>query len=477
MAVTQRVTPLIMGPVQFFFGVNMSYRNVNIKKYLNVSPCCDLINKYININAFFLALGLFLSICTNLRSSLYPFGPGEFILLIFSGLGIYRAEKFSLYKNVFFIFWVFVFVGMFLGALFSGDLSVLYQRTFLAYLFTAIITVGLSAYLSRVVDSFIVSLLKNLIYISLFMLMVALLLFNSSDIYLIQLFKLVHNSGVRFTAWSSNANQLALFFIPLPIWAFSLLVNNRSKGVFGKYMLILAGLALLFIGMLVRSDGLIISWLLQLLVVFCIGFSRGLIIYNFKKIITALFLIFAAFVAAKLTVDGGVRGLLICKVHSLSNVNENLQIDCSRYIEGNQFEIYRIGFRNAEDKRKIREELWTHGIESWAESPIFGLGPGYHSWYNLIPEGVQSEKLEAHNIIIDLLSQGGVISALAWCVLIFHLIRRSWGGANAPTLALIIGIVAFTLLHNSRQPYLWIMLILSHEIIVRRIFVFGATKK
>ena len=82
---------------------------------------------------------------------------------------------------------------------------------------------------------------------------------------------------------------------------------------------------------------------------------------------------------------------------------------------------------------------------------------------------------EAHNITIDLLTQGGVLLGAAWLALLLYLLMGAWRIRDSYTFSVVLMIGVFTMFHyHLRQPYLWLGLILSYEAIRRRLFVGGS---
>ena len=111
------------------------------------------------------------------------------------------------------------------------------------------------------------------------------------------------------------------------------------------------------------------------------------------------------------------------------------------------------------------------GLQAWQSSIWFGLGPGEHSWYSVMPNHDQSSPMESHNITIDLLTQGGVLAGLAWIGLVLYLMIGAWRIRDAYTFCTVLMMATFTLFHNTRQPYFWFVLAMAHEVIRRKLFV------
>jgi len=64
-------------------------------------------------------------------------------------------------------------------------------------------------------------------------------------------------------------------------------------------------------------------------------------------------------------------------------------------------------------KGSVRLQFWIEAFNMALRSPIFGLGPGGH-----VPVDFTTELQEAHNIFIELLVTGGLVSLLAFVMLL-----------------------------------------------------------
>jgi hypothetical protein len=127
-----------------------------------------------------------------------------------------------------------------------------------------------------------------------------------------------------------------------------------------------------------------------------------------------------------------------------------------------------------EEKAQLRFELWGQAITRGVESGMLGLGPGPHleipptilaqrrTDAGIHPKNVEHPELtfapnfEAHNTLLDLFTQGGLIAVLSliWIVATALSIACQTGQAGLPTLLSALGIYAAATL-IVRHPIFW----------------------
>ena len=108
-----------------------------------------------------------------------------------------------------------------------------------------------------------------------------------------------------------------------------------------------------------------------------------------------------------------------------------------------------VSFFNELDEGGSRAFLWSTGIETICDSYFLGLGAGSFAGY--------SHRSEAHNTIIDFMTQGGIIFILFFLFMlvdIFKRLRKDVFVAGA-----YIALVLLTMGHFvGRQPIFYVML-------------------
>jgi O-antigen ligase len=112
-----------------------------------------------------------------------------------------------------------------------------------------------------------------------------------------------------------------------------------------------------------------------------------------------------------------------------------------------------------------RFERWSQAIEGISRSYAFGVGPGAQSG-----ETAPFQDTEAHNVILDVVLQGGFISGLAYCGLVIFSIRRTIRIRNIWVFCALAGILTEQMAHYTiRQPINWIYLLLPYGVLSARV--------
>jgi O-antigen ligase len=111
----------------------------------------------------------------------------------------------------------------------------------------------------------------------------------------------------------------------------------------------------------------------------------------------------------------------------------------------------------------LRIRLWRDALYSGLETGSVGLGPGPHLERPNVPiDPARPALFEAHNMLLDVFTQGGLVGVLAVCALFanaFVLLSRAKLDALA---ALIATLAVFSITHFFlRQPIVWFALAYS----------------
>ena len=418
----------------------------------------------IQIIPFVIGVAFLLSISTNLRLATFPIGLGELLLAVLAVVGLWSARPQLLCMKPVVMFWFVVLIGMALGALIQGHTEPVGIRHSMAYLFTAGVSIGISGLLLKLDDA---ALRRSIFWLS--VLTAALLWFGFvmylvGDSILMQQLLLVDSSDLRFSGWSTNPNQLALFFVPLPVWVAALWrdVAKPTRLQMAGFGLLL--FALMLMGLLVRSDGLFVVWVFEFVILIMLRLRWEMKASRMSLLGYALVMVLCVFLV-KTFAHGEVRKSVRCAIETISQGEGLWSAKC---YDGQAFkdqEAFRIGYSDPLQKTGVRQEHWVHGLQSWWRSPWVGHGPGEYS-YN----SIGSER-ESHNITIDLLTQGGLLAGGAWLALVSYLLIGAWRIRDSYTFSVVLMMAAFTFFHNTRQPYFWFVLAFSYEAIRRRLFV------
>jgi hypothetical protein len=297
--------------------------------------------------------------------------------------------------------------------------------------------------------------------------------FASDD--LLGRFLMFNTSDLRYSGWSLNPNQLALFLLPLPIWLVAIFTTRLNLTAVPRLFFGTLFFAIILMGFLIRSDGLFVVWiggfiLLAVLIYLWVGRVSKL------HFLIGFAIVIASAVIIKIFAHGDVRTTVNCSYNYVLSKEENWKGKCldERFFKDE--ELYRIGFTDPNSKIIIRRVLWSHGLDVWLTSPFIGWGPGEYSWLDTEIEGVRTELMESHNILVDLLTQGGLLVGIAWILVVLNLLVKSWRAKDPFTFVVVFVVLMFTFFHNTRQPYLWFVLAISSVVVRRNIFALSTNK-
>lgn len=425
---------------------------------------------------FLIGVGFLLSISTNLRIAAFPVGPGELLLVVLAAVGVLYGKPWRLCKTPVVLFWLLVSMGMLLGSLVETPRGSLAAHHAMAYAFTATVTIGMVALLAKLSDVALRRLIYWLCTLTAIGLWSGFVVYVSGDVQLAQKLYMTDAGDVRYSGWSINPNQLALFFVPLPVWVAALWrdVSSPTRWQMAGFGLLL--FALMLMGLLVRSDGLFVVWMFEFVILIMLRLRWEMKASRMSLLGYALVMLLCVFLV-KTFAHGEVRKSVRCAVETLSQGEGLWSVKC---YDGQAFkdqEAFRIGYSNPVEKTGVREELWKHGLQAWLKSPWVGHGPGEYSWHSIGANGERSEIMESHNITIDMLTQGGILAGLAWIALVSYLLINAWRIRDSYTFSAVLMMAAFTFFHNTRQPYFWFVLAMSYEAIRRKLFVSSPTDK
>jgi O-Antigen ligase len=431
----------------------------------------DIADKFrAQIIPFAIGVALLLSISTNLRFATFPLGLGDLLLAVLAFVGLWSVRFQLLCFNLVVVFWIVVLIGMALGALIQGHIEPVGIRHSMAYLFTAGVSIGISGLLLSLENSALRRSIRWLSVLTAVLLWFGFVVYLSGDSALMQRLLLVDSSDLRFSGWSTNPNQLALFFVPLPVWVAALWrdVNKPTQLQMAGFALLL--FALMLMGLLVRSDGLFVVWVFEFVILIMLRLRWEMKASRMSLLGYALVMVLCVFLV-KTFAHGEVRKSVRCAIETISQGEGLWSAKCYDDQAFKDQEAFRIGYSDPLQKTGVRQEHWVHGLQSWWQSPWVGHGPGEYS-YNSI-----GDEKESHNITIDLLTQGGILAGGAWLALVSYLLIGAWRIRDSYTFSVVLMMAAFTFFHNTRQPYFWFVLAFSYEAIRRRLFVSPPTDK
>lgn len=108
----------------------------------------------------------------------------------------------------------------------------------------------------------------------------------------------------------------------------------------------------------------------------------------------------------------------------------------------------------------VRSSLWYHAIAAIRRSPIVGFGPGAHSGFQG-PFGGE----EAHNTLLDWTTQTGVLGLLILALYLGWIFYTVAHYGNRPLTGMLLGLALFSIFHLTlRQPLFWLLPLLAVEL-------------
>ena len=105
----------------------------------------------------------------------------------------------------------------------------------------------------------------------------------------------------------------------------------------------------------------------------------------------------------------------------------------------------------------LRLQLWDEALDKGARSGSLGLGPGPHlDRPSTVDQQFLPRPFEAHSTILDLYTQGGLISVLALLWILGSAALSAWGARQDTLVALVASIAVFSAPHLIiRHPIVW----------------------
>ncbi|WP_027135629.1 O-antigen ligase family protein [Geminicoccus roseus] len=234
----------------------------------------------------------------------------------------------------------------------------------------------------------------------------------------------------RLRGWSENPNQLALSCMVLAILAFHLM--ETAEQLASRLLAGAAGSVAVYAGVLTKSDSFnLVVWLT---IVILLALKLGAWLRPPPRDVTlrqafawqlVLILPISLLAIALLYGDSTARGI------------------------GEQF------FKGPDDQGSLRLQLWQQALDKGIDSWLLGLGPGGHL-ERPFPMSPEQANFEAHNTMLDLFTQGGLLAVgSVLCLLAFSVLGAFQTRAYA-LVALLCGLALFASFHLIvRQPMFW----------------------
>lgn len=387
-----------------------------------------------------LALGLVLYPSTQLRLGAIPFGPGEFLLIVWAGFVTLRlimssrvAGNLALTRVC--IFWFLLVLANCLGMIiglaeepfiyFPGILHDILAYS-LVFTLTCLMALDLGEARRR----------RELVWRTVLLGSVSVALQFADG------FGALPLPGVdpwfydRLRGWSHDPNQLGFFAMFVVILSVHLSETARTSRE--ALASIACGLPALIVGVLTKSDTFVVASIAAGLVYLALKSITWLqpvrMVPSFRGnavVLGSLFLPFAIASAAPFLPRA---------------VDQAVEASDKLYAEDGQGDL--------------RLHLWREAYDKGLASGMVGYGPGPHltskAWKLPPPY-----KFEAHNTSLDLFTQGGLLLLAAFAWLSASTLLEVWRAQLPALAAIVVGVVVFSVFHFViRHPNFWFAIVL-----------------
>jgi O-antigen ligase len=263
----------------------------------------------------------------------------------------------------------------------------------------------------------------------------------------------------RFRGWSDNPNQLAVLCLISVLVAFYL--ANSSQQWWLRAAALLMMIPALVLGRMSRSD----TFLLALVVAALVWIMLTLRAWATRRETSPSLRVPLARLALL-----GAPLLLLCLAP--------LAWHGSGSIQGILIGLAKHDGAEASQEAQLRVALWNQAISLGVHSGLIGLGPGPHlpipaeivagrvstegAPTNLThPDQNGTANYEAHNSMLDVFTQGGILAAGVLIWLLTQAACNAYRSGSAALMALLAGTITFMMTGNIvRQPIFWFSLIL-----------------
>lgn len=225
----------------------------------------------------------------------------------------------------------------------------------------------------------------------------------------------------RYIGFSDNPNQLGVLLCAYPLLAITAI--QRSHSLAGRCMAGLGLLAAILLSVLVRSNTVFSAYILA-------GTLWAVLRFNLwdSKLPTG-FRIDRLLV----TLVFGVLAAMGFVLYALESIDKTESADANG-----------------------RFPLWINALDGIAQSAFMGVGPGGQSGPIAPFQGD-----EAHNFLLDITLQGGLLSLLAYLFLLYSLLRHVLGQRSLLAACVILAVLTQQVSHyTARQPIAWLYLLL-----------------
>jgi len=262
----------------------------------------------------------------------------------------------------------------------------------------------------------------------------------------------------RFRGWSENPNQLA--FNSLAIAILSLSCVELSRKTSSRLVAFACAGVAIYSGWLTQSKAYAIVIIGAVILLSLIKATRWIARLE-RDGIKSISLV---------TMPVALLSLAVCLIALVPR--QSAAVDWIRSASLRESKV------ESDDELKLRIYLWQEAVKRGLESDFLGFGPGPHLEipYTILvdrrssgeppesyePQAGLAPNFEAHNTVLELLVQGGLITAGAFLWVWTTAIARAWRAESDAMAILILALGAFSIFHVvMRYPILWFIISLG----------------
>jgi O-Antigen ligase len=408
-----------------------------------------------------LALGLLFTTASQLRIANLPVGPGELALLLwiaavsarhFMARGPLRSPA---------VFALLGFWGVFAVALSLGMLMAMAMREDFEpdlVLHDAVAYV-LAAAFSCLAAAETPLRLRRVCWIFVFAGALSMLLQLANGFGLYQLDAVDPWYWERLRGWSDNPNQLSVICLVLTLLAWYLADSAANTGAriaaLGLMIPPLVG------GRLSGSDTFVVA----LTVAFLVWVVLKLAVYARNE-------------SGKSLLRGSFATITLAALPVLALSAAPLALTRAEELKNFMIGFAKNGGQEAAAEADLRMDLWKQAVTRGVSSAMLGLGPGPHLEIppsivaGRVSEEDQPENVahpiqngtanfEAHNTLLDVFTQGGMLAVGSLLWLLIRAIKCAFRAQAAALATLLTGVATFMMTGNiARQPIFWFAVVL-----------------
>jgi O-antigen ligase len=257
----------------------------------------------------------------------------------------------------------------------------------------------------------------------------------------------------RLRGWSANPEQLALLSTVLALLALHLADSATRIG--GRIAALACAILPIYVGRLTKSDTLSLVLIAAVAMFVALKLREWLLLFEPKPTFRPTF----AWIAIL------ALPLLLISVIPLNSVIADRLENAARGLAKNNGET-------SQQEAELRFQIWREGIRRGLESGTLGLGPGPHleipaslviarksevlPKYVDLPDMNGMPNFEAHNTLVDLFTQGGLLAILSFLWIAATALLNTFKARLAGLTTMLCGVGAFGLANLIvRQPLFW----------------------